>query len=62
LLTTLHTWLSCHGSQDRTASTLEIHRNTVRHRLAQVAAILNVDLEDPDVRMTLWFRLRHHAD
>jgi Purine catabolism regulatory protein-like family/PucR C-terminal helix-turn-helix domain len=62
LLTTLRTWLSCHGSQDRTASTLEIHRNTVRHRLTQVATILNVDLEDPDVRMTLWFALRHLPD
>lgn len=58
LLTTLRTWLSCHGSRDRTASVLEIHRNTVRHRLTQVATILDVDLQDPDVRMTLWFALR----
>jgi hypothetical protein len=54
LIATLHTWLGCHGSSDRTARALEIHRNTVRNRLAHTAAALDVDLDDPDARAALW--------
>ncbi|MEU6118054.1 PucR family transcriptional regulator [Streptomyces sp. NPDC047117] len=54
---TLHTWLSLHGSWDRTATALGIHRNTVRQRVARAAALLDTDLDDPDVRMELWFAL-----
>ncbi|MGW9078190.1 helix-turn-helix domain-containing protein [Streptomyces kronopolitis] len=55
---TLHNWLSLHGSWDRTATALGIHRNTVRQRVARIAALLDTDLDDPDVRMELWFALR----
>lgn len=55
---TLRTWLSLHGSWDRTAVALSVHRNTVRQRVARCAALLDVDLDDPDVRMELWFALR----
>ncbi|MFF4507460.1 PucR family transcriptional regulator [Streptomyces sp. NPDC001401] len=58
LLDTLRTWLTLHGSWDRTAATLQVHRNTVRHRLARVADFLDVDLQDPGVRMELWFALQ----
>ncbi|MFF4255372.1 PucR family transcriptional regulator [Streptomyces sp. NPDC001663] len=58
LLETLRTWLTLHGSWDRTAATLQVHRNTVRHRLARVADLLGVDLQDPGVRMELWFALQ----
>uniref|UniRef100_A0AAU2A3R2 PucR family transcriptional regulator n=1 Tax=Streptomyces sp. NBC_00093 TaxID=2975649 RepID=A0AAU2A3R2_9ACTN len=58
LLDTLHTWLTLHGSWDRTAATLQVHRNTVRHRLARVGEALGVDLQDPGVRMELWFALQ----
>ncbi|MFI8995331.1 PucR family transcriptional regulator [Streptomyces sp. NPDC053542] len=54
---TLRTWLSLHGSWDRTATALGIHRNTVRQRIARVAALLDTDPDDPDVRMELWFAL-----
>ncbi|GAA1975456.1 PucR family transcriptional regulator [Nocardioides panacihumi] len=54
LISTLHLWLGSHGSSDRTARALEIHRNTVRNRLAQLSAALEVDLDDPDTRATLW--------
>ncbi|MCZ0986206.1 helix-turn-helix domain-containing protein [Streptomyces diastatochromogenes] len=57
LLNTLRTWLTLHGSWDRTAAALQIHRNTVRHRLARITELLDVDLRDPDVRMELWFAL-----
>ncbi|MFV0135865.1 helix-turn-helix domain-containing protein [Streptomyces sp. HMX87] len=55
---TLRTWLSLHGSWDRTAVALSVHRNTVRQRIARCAALLDADLDDPDVRMELWFALR----
>jgi DNA-binding PucR family transcriptional regulator len=57
LLDTLRTWLTLHGSWDRTAAALHVHRNTVRHRLSRVAEVLDVDLQDPGVRMELWFAL-----
>ncbi|MEV8430292.1 helix-turn-helix domain-containing protein [Streptomyces chartreusis] len=59
LAETLRTWLSLHGSWDRTAVALAVHRNTVRQRVARCAALLGTDLDDPDVRMELWFALRH---
>ncbi|MFJ6566032.1 PucR family transcriptional regulator [Streptomyces sp. NPDC091292] len=58
LLSTLHTWLSLHGSWDRTAVALGIHRNTVRQRIARCATLLTQNLDDPDTRMELWFALR----
>ncbi|MFE3030268.1 PucR family transcriptional regulator ligand-binding domain-containing protein [Streptomyces canus] len=58
LTDTLRTWLSLHGSWDRTAVALDVHRNTVRQRIAKCAALLEADLDDPDVRMELWFALR----
>ncbi|MEU7408359.1 PucR family transcriptional regulator ligand-binding domain-containing protein [Streptomyces sp. NPDC042638] len=58
LAETLRTWLSLHGSWDRTAVALGVHRNTVRQRIARCAGLLAADLDDPDVRMELWFALR----
>ncbi|MFH8572775.1 helix-turn-helix domain-containing protein [Streptomyces sp. NPDC017993] len=58
LLATLHNWLSLHGNWDRTATALGIHRNTVRQRITRIASLLDTDLDDPDVRMELWFALR----
>ncbi|MDH6518892.1 hypothetical protein M2163_004122 [Streptomyces sp. SAI-135] len=58
LAETLRTWLSLHGSWDRTAVALDVHRNTVRQRVAKCGALLELDLDDPDVRMELWFALR----
>ncbi|MFE7766897.1 PucR family transcriptional regulator [Streptomyces sp. NPDC057438] len=58
LTETLRTWLSLHGSWDRTAVALAVHRNTVRQRIGRCASLLGADLDDPDVRMELWFALR----
>ncbi|MFD5819017.1 PucR family transcriptional regulator ligand-binding domain-containing protein [Streptomyces sp. NPDC127038] len=60
LTETLRTWLSLHGSWDRTAVALSVHRNTVRQRISRCAALLDTDLDDPDVRMELWFALREN--
>ncbi|HEY8978065.1 MAG TPA: helix-turn-helix domain-containing protein, partial [Streptomyces sp.] len=62
LTETLRTWLSLHGSWDRTAVALGVHRNTVRQRIARCGGLLGTDLDDPDVRMELWFALRERAD
>ncbi|MEU8570821.1 PucR family transcriptional regulator [Streptomyces pathocidini] len=55
---TLRTWLSLHGSWDRTAVALGVHRNTVRQRIGRAAELLDADLGDADVRMELWFALK----
>lgn len=55
---TLRAWLAHHGSWDRAAAALGVHRNTVRQRIARCAALLDRDLDDPDTRMELWFALR----
>ncbi|WP_327175920.1 PucR family transcriptional regulator [Streptomyces sp. NBC_01335] len=55
---TLRCWLSLHGSWDRTAVALKIHRNTVRQRVGRCAELLGTDLDDMDVRTELWFALR----
>ncbi|WP_329278986.1 PucR family transcriptional regulator [Streptomyces sp. NBC_00691] len=58
LAETLRVWLSLHGGWDRTAVAMDIHRNTVRQRISRCAALLGRDLDDPDVRMELWFALK----
>ncbi|MCB5180804.1 helix-turn-helix domain-containing protein, partial [Streptomyces antimicrobicus] len=57
LRATLRAWLAHHGSWDRSAAALGVHRNTVRQRIGRCAALLERDLDDPDVRMELWFAL-----
>ncbi|WP_425244470.1 helix-turn-helix domain-containing protein [Streptomyces citrinus] len=59
LVETLRNWLAVHGSWDRTAVALGVHRNTVRQRIGKCARLLTADLDHPDVRMELWFALRH---
>ncbi|WP_229339552.1 PucR family transcriptional regulator [Streptomyces flavotricini] len=54
---TLRAWLAHHGSWDRSAAALGLHRNTVRQRIARAAALLDRNLDDPDARMELWFAL-----
>jgi hypothetical protein len=58
LVRTLRTWLAHHGGWEPTAAELGVHRNSVRHRIAQVERVLGVDLADPETRMRLWFALR----
>ncbi|WP_329195379.1 MULTISPECIES: helix-turn-helix domain-containing protein [unclassified Streptomyces] len=55
---TLRGWLAHHGSWDRSAAVLGVHRNTVRQRIARCSVLLGRDLDDPDTRMELWFALR----
>lgn len=58
LADTLRCWLSLHGSWDRTAVALGVHRNTVRQRIGRCGELLGADLDAMDVRAELWFALR----
>ncbi|MDT0377640.1 PucR family transcriptional regulator [Streptomyces sp. DSM 42041] len=58
LVETLRAWLSVHGSWDRSAAALGVHRNTVRQRIARTGQLLDADLGDPDERAELWLALR----
>ncbi|MGV0868957.1 helix-turn-helix domain-containing protein [Corynebacterium kalidii] len=53
LSTTLLTWLRSGARVAPTAEALGVHRHTVRSRLDRVAAICEVDLDDPVVRAEL---------
>lgn len=54
LVETLYVWLAQHGSWDRTAALLGIHRNSVRHRIGHIERLLRLDLTDASVRADLW--------
>ncbi|MFR9674827.1 PucR family transcriptional regulator [Streptomyces sp. TR06-5] len=58
LVETLRMWLSVHGSWDRSAVALGVHRNTVRQRVARIGRLLDADLGDADERAELWLALR----
>lgn len=49
----LNSWLYHHGSWDRTARALGLHRNTVRRLISNSSRALNQDLTDPIVRARL---------
>ena len=57
MLATLRAWLAHGGNWDRTAAALGVHRNTVRNRLAKVAALVGRDLQEPRLRVDLWLAL-----
>lgn len=51
-------WLGHHGQWDVAAAELGIHRHTLRHRVQRAAELLGRDLDDPGVRVELWFALQ----
>ncbi len=57
-ITTLRVFLQHHGSQLKVAEALGLHRNTVRKRLAGIAAKLSGSLDDPQVRVSAWIALQ----
>ena len=50
LTATLRTWLLNNGKISATAEALGVHRHTVTTRLSRIAAVCEVDLDDPVVR------------
>lgn len=57
LVETLRAWLGQHGSWDRAAVVLGVHRNSVRHRISHVERLLGRDLGTADARASLWLAL-----
>ncbi|CAM05549.1 DNA-binding PucR family transcriptional regulator [Saccharopolyspora erythraea NRRL 2338] len=56
-LNTLHAWLR-HPGDPRTAShDLRVHPNTFRYRMKRITQLVDVDLDDPDVRSALLVQL-----
>ncbi len=57
----LRVWLAHHGQFEPAAGSLGIHRHTLRYRVRKAAELLGRDLDDPSVRMDLWFALTVHS-
>ncbi|GAA1248223.1 PucR family transcriptional regulator [Prauserella halophila] len=58
LVRSLRAWIAHHGHWDPAAAELGVHRHTLRHRMSKVAALLDCNLDSPDVRAQLWLALR----
>ncbi|GGB21524.1 Fis family transcriptional regulator [Flexivirga endophytica] len=58
LVKTVVSYLQHRGRWEDTARALQVHRNTVRHRINTVARVADVDLDDPDDASRLWVVLR----
>jgi sugar diacid utilization regulator len=55
---TLHAYLDERGSLQRAAARLNVHRNAVVYRMAQISEALPSDLNDPDQRFALQLACR----
>jgi purine catabolism regulator len=55
---TLESFLRHHGSRQKVAQELRVHRNTVRNRLEMIESTLGRSLEDPDARASAWLALQ----
>lgn len=60
LVRTLKTYLDCNQSKQKTADTLFIHRQTLYHRLGQISQLLDCDLDDAKIRLSLHLSLYYH--
>ncbi|BCW62217.1 PucR family transcriptional regulator [Arthrobacter sp. StoSoilB22] len=59
LLTVLRGWLSENGSWDGSAKLLGLHRNSVRRQIGVLGELLDMDLNQAQVRAELWFALQY---
>jgi purine catabolism regulator len=57
LVRTLEAFFQANCSPKETAVILKVHRNTVLYRLERIAAIMKIDLNDPDTRLRLHLAL-----
>jgi purine catabolism regulator len=58
LLHTLEAFFEHHGNLSQTAEALFIHRNTLIYRMERIAAITNLDLDNPENRLAIQLALR----
>ncbi|MEZ2389883.1 PucR family transcriptional regulator [bacterium RCC_150] len=59
LLAVLRGWLSENGSWDASAKLLGLHRNSVRRQIGFLAELLEMDLNQAQVRAELWIALQY---
>lgn len=57
-LETLETYLACDRSASQAASLLYVHRSTLLERLSRIRRELELDLDDPNVRLRLMLLLK----
>jgi purine catabolism regulator len=57
LVASVRAWLAHHGQWDAAATTLGVHRHTLRYRMRRVEDLLERSLDDPDLRAELWVAL-----
>ena len=53
LLPTLNAYFNNNGNMARTAHVLNIHRNTLVYRLSRITEIIQLDMDDSNVRLNL---------
>jgi purine catabolism regulator len=58
LVETVRSYLRHRGQWEITARDLNLHRNSLRHRISIAAKLIDADLDDPDVAANLWLALR----
>ena len=58
LVNTLEAFFECHGNHVRTAQRLHLHRNTLLYRLERARQILDINLDDSEVRLALQVALK----
>jgi len=58
LLPTLDAYFANNGNMARTAHVLNIHRNTLVYRLSRITEIIQLDMDDPNVRLNLQLALK----
>jgi len=58
LLKTLGAYLATNGSPTDAANRLHLHRNTVLYRLGRIEDLLQADLRDAEVRLSLHLALK----
>jgi len=59
LLSVLRGWLSENGSWDASAKLLGLHRNSVRRQIGVLGELLQMDLNQAQVRAELWIALQY---
>lgn len=58
LVGTVRSYLRHRGQWEAAARELDLHRNSVRHRIGIARTLIEADLDDPDVSAELWLALR----
>ncbi|MFJ6659887.1 PucR family transcriptional regulator [Streptomyces sp. NPDC091377] len=55
-------WLDAVGDVASAAARLQVHPNTLRHRLRRIRELFRIDLDDADVRLAAWLELKRAAE